>query len=661
MIIEQLVLHDFGVFRGRHEIDLAPSSSEKPVILIGALNGRGKTTALDAINLVLFGQRARLSNRRPKDSWDKYLRESINHRASGGALVGMRFSVDDVFGTRHYEIARSWEVVGKSVKEFFSVSVNGETDHVLADDWDEHIEGLLPLEVASLNFFDGEKIDKLADPSQSRSVLESAIRGLLGLGVLERLQADLKVYLRRKQSEAIGDEVPPEITGIEAEMEMLTSRAEALKQEMGGLTNKFETARMEISRIEADARAIGSDKWEQRAELENNYRELVSLRATLESELQSVAEGAAPLRLVFDLLGRTEQQMASDDRVHLAVILLGELERRDSAVLASLPTDAADLLRPLLEKDRRERSVLADSATVHDSTSEMRTFVSAAIRESQDIATGQVLADLGALDGRIVDVERKLMAVPSGDQLAPVLEELGRARAEANAVATQRDSVDLELEHIATALSRLEMNKSRIITALADEQRGAIEDKRSREYAAKALDTVGELMRSTVLRNLTKIECAVLERFHQLIGKSGLVTGVEIDPETLELSVRGAEGSVFPVERLSAGERQLLATSILWGLSTVAGRSIPLVIDTPLGRLDGDHRTNLIDHYFPHASPQVVILSTDTEFTPERYERMRHAIGREYTIEYDAGERASFFRPGYLEGDDDANQDDSDC
>jgi DNA sulfur modification protein DndD len=650
MIIRQLVLHDFGVFGGRHEIDLAPVSADKPVVLIGALNGRGKTTTLDAINLVLFGQRARLSNREPGASWDRYLRESINSRAPGGALVGMQFSIEDDFGVRAYDIARSWEVAGRSVREYFNVSVNGEVDHVLAEDWDEHIEGLLPLEVASLNFFDGEKIDKLADPTQSRSVVESAIRGLLGLGVLERLQADVKVYLRRKQGEAIGEEASAELDGIAAEIESLAARRAGLVQERGTLVNRIERSRMLLYDIERRARALGSDKWEQRVELEQSLRDLSSQRAVLETELQALAEGTSPLFLVRDLLERTGRQMLADEAVHTASVLVAELERRDAEVLAQLEGAVAAPVREILERDRAQRrTAAAAAASVHALASQVRPLVESARGEVEGTSTAAAtIGGLRDLDARINDVERRLMAVPTEDQLAPVLEELGRARAELDALAAQHDALDSEIDHITSVLERSEAAQSRMLEEEADKQKVALEERRSREYAQRALATVDELMRSTVARNLVRIEAAILARFRELIGKEGLVTGVSVDPSTLEIGVTTGDGEARPVARLSAGERQLLATAILWGLSTVAGRTIPLVIDTPLGRLDGEHRSNLIDRYFPHAAPQVVILSTDTEIIGERYERLKPAVGREYTIVFDPETAASGFRPGYL-------------
>jgi DNA sulfur modification protein DndD len=101
---------------------------------------------------------------------------------------------------------------------------------------------------------------------------------------------------------------------------------------------------------------------------------------------------------------------------------------------------------------------------------------------------------------------------------------------------------------------------------------------------------------------------------------------------------------------LSAGEKQLLAIAFLWGLARVSGRKLPVAIDTPLGRLDSSHRTNLVERYFPGASHQVILLSTDTEIGEVEIEQLRQqdAIAREYLLKYDSSERQTIIEPGYF-------------
>jgi len=175
-----------------------------------------------------------------------------------------------------------------------------------------------------------------------------------------------------------------------------------------------------------------------------------------------------------------------------------------------------------------------------------------------------------------------------------------------------------------------------------------MQDRRSREYAVKALETLTKLAQATVARNVAAIEASILESFRSLVGKSELITRVRLSPDTLEMVVDTAEGERQSIERLSAGERQLFAVAILWGLSRVAKREVPLVVDTPLGRLDNDHRKKLSTNYFPHASRQVIILSTDEEFDLVLRSTIEKYISREYLIEFDDAERASTIKSGYF-------------
>ena len=56
---------------------------------------------------------------------------------------------------------------------------------------------------------------------------------------------------------------------------------------------------------------------------------------------------------------------------------------------------------------------------------------------------------------------------------------------------------------------------------------------------------------------------------------------------------------LIPVNMLSAGEKQIYAISVLWALAKISGRALPMIIDTPLGRLDVHHRDQLVKTSFP--------------------------------------------------------------
>jgi DNA sulfur modification protein DndD len=73
-----------------------------------------------------------------------------------------------------------------------------------------------------------------------------------------------------------------------------------------------------------------------------------------------------------------------------------------------------------------------------------------------------------------------------------------------------------------------------------------------------------------------------------------------------------------------------------------------VIIDTPLGRLDSKHREKLREHYFPHASQQVIILSTDTEIDEDFYAKLERDISHSYQLEFDSVEKATVVNKGYF-------------
>ena len=169
-------------------------------------------------------------------------------------------------------------------------------------------------------------------------------------------------------------------------------------------------------------------------------------------------------------------------------------------------------------------------------------------------------------------------------------------------------------------------------------------------HSARVRTTLGAFRKAVIARHVRRIERLVLESYRQLLRKESLVTRLEIDPERFALTLYGRDGRALGADRLSAGERQLLAIALLWGLAKTSGRPLPTAIDTPLGRLDAGHRTHLVERYFPFASHQVLLFSTDEEIVGSHLEKLRPFIGRSYRLDYDDASGSTRIEEGYFDG-----------
>ena len=136
--------------------------------------------------------------------------------------------------------------------------------------------------------------------------------------------------------------------------------------------------------------------------------------------------------------------------------------------------------------------------------------------------------------------------------------------------------------------------------------------------------------------------------FEQLVAKVGLIGRIELDHDSLAFRYYGRNGDQIDSQRLSSGEKQLLVIAMLWALGICSKAQFPLIIDTPLARLDSQHRISLLENYFPKASEQVIILSTDQEITGDDYKRLKQYVGKEYTLIYDEDTMSTSIRPGYF-------------
>lgn len=138
--------------------------------------------------------------------------------------------------------------------------------------------------------------------------------------------------------------------------------------------------------------------------------------------------------------------------------------------------------------------------------------------------------------------------------------------------------------------------------------------------------------------------------YKKLANKKNLINKIVMESDSLAIKYLSEEGKEVTQDSLSAGEQQLMVISILWALAICSKKKLPVIIDTPLSRLDSLHRIALINTYFPNAGEQTIILSTDSEIDSTYYDLMKDNVGDEFTLKYDEKTKSTSIERGYLIG-----------
>lgn len=658
MILDKLVLENFGAYRGKHTIQLTPPSKKRPIILFGGLNGAGKTTLLDALQLVLYGKRARCSNR-GNTNYDEFLRQSVNRFAdpSCGARIELSFHQVNEGREQAYRVQRSWHTNGSGVRETVDVDVDGAYDRTVSDLWSEYAEEFVPSRLSPLFFFDGEKIESLADIENTADVLRNGIHSLLGLDIVNRLQDDLDVVANRKGKLLQVDTGRQEaIEAALAEVHILKSRRDEILQNSAGVQSQLDQCNYRLNQVNEKLQAEGGDLFRQKDLLESNRDLLQQELSAADADLRELGNGAAPLLLVGKLLARVQEQVREERQSLHAELLEETLRERDKLVLKSvndsgIPKDAYKTLAAFLAKDRRERTATRNQPRYlvldEDAAGLVQDLQSVTLHETRQ-KIRILLKRREDLEHSLTVIERKLATVPDPAAIAPYEQE--RSELERKKTGLEQTAAQFrdERQRLDNELSRKESTFNR----LQDEAiRRALEREdlaRINEHARHAQATLHVFRERVVESHLARIEMHIEESFRQLLRRQSLVASLRINRSTYAIELRDTQGNVVPPDRLSAGERQLLAVSLLWGLAKASRRALPAVIDTPLGRLDSSHRRHLVKRYFPAASHQVLLLSTDEEIRGEYLEALRPSVGRSYLLQYDEAAQSTEVVEGYF-------------
>ena len=651
MILNELSLTNFGIYKGEHTVDLTPKS-KKPIILFGAYNGSGKTTFLDALQLVLYGKAAKTSSR-GKGAYEEYLKSLINRDISPkiGAGLKLTFTTKQNGKKEIIEVSRNWfESSPSNIKEVCEIKRDGVFDVTSSERWHEFVEEFMPSEISELFFFDGEKIEGLADPLKSSAILRSGIYSLLGINAIESLAKSLTQIEKRKAVEIAKESGTISIETEEAMVKEINARKESIAQEIAGIKNQLDRLAIEIARAEEEMKVSGGNLLKNRQSLQESIGILKERGKGLTNELLELASGMAPLLLLSNQIAELKQELnkISAHNPKSAKIFEEELSafKRQINSLKEFSNANKESLFSLF--DSRLTQIITEISGFSVDIDDSQLPSSEELSDLKHLIQ-QKLKEFESLEGEIDAANKSLQAVPSEEKVVEIVKNLTEKQKEQSKLELKIEVLSEEMASINTRLERITKELTNKLAQIADLETSQIVNQRVLNHAQKAKHTLSQFKDEFISKHLSSLSDEISKCFQLLHRKSKFGLKFEINKDDFSLLIVKPSGEIIPAKSLSAGERQLLAVAILWALAKSSGKTLPTVIDTPLGRLDGPHRQKLISNYFPKAGSQVLIFSTDEEITSEHYESLKGHIAIEYNINYDESTESSVFSKGYFE------------
>jgi DNA sulfur modification protein DndD len=518
-------------------------------------------------------------------------------------------------------------------------------DDVDTELWPEFVRSMIPSGVAQLFFFDGEKIKRFAEEETEALALAESIKALLGLDLVERLQADLDVFSAKHARRTARERTARRLRELDTELEALNGEISKAQMNAASLADEHAKLEAEILKVEERLALNGEGFATRREDLRQEEANLSAELAATEKRARELLDGEAP----FLFCPRTGARLIRQLDIERAL--------REWKIGRVHALDSAKTIRARLTAPANRRGRVSDKASewVARVIGDVEKELAVPPENLRGVAIAHGLSELDqqrcvqilqvaapalarrfsldakrliALEGELRECRFRLNRLPETKELAPIVTELSALQERQARISLDRTLLDERIKALGNEILVRERDKRKIE---ADE---AAADKTSRRLvmAAQTREAAAEYLRRLTVAKTTELERQALDSFQHLSRKDDFVHRLRINPETYAVTLYDAKGEIIQKSSLSAGEKQIYAISLLWGLAKVSGRPLPMIIDTPLGRLDSYHRSNLVKNYFPAAAHQVILLSTDTEVDRAYYDELRPQTSRAFRL-----------------------------
>lgn len=691
MKISSIVLNNFRQYYGNVTIDLE-TNGNKNIILVGGKNGYGKTNFLISIVWCLYGDKITqvdegFKREIQKDSnYEKFRKQSLNwlSKDEGNSEFSIEIQFEEIDYPANLKVNDNRLLIkrvfnAQNIEETLSIlnTEGEELFHELDDKVNFINDYIIPLEAAKFVFFDAEKISSWAELStkDEGNVLNDALGKLLGLDLFENLKEDFYTYTNNLKKEGASANLREQIDNTEQAIKLNQGRIEDIELKSALNDNEIKELKESIKKYQVYLNQ-NSKKETSTINRETLFKEIILLKGKkelLEKQFNDLSE-IAPLAIlsgkIEEVIEQIELQNQSRADNETIVNVKSKLDNFTEQLFNKPPEpeDGSMSFKNKVFYSAKAQVLLNELFNISDSINEIDFELdlnnadkelilkaSQFLKQQSKELFESTISDFNTVQVSIADKEKQLKILDSDLEDELILE-----------IITQKDESERKKDKIIAENGALEIQKEKLVkdNISRNRQYGILLQKSSVNQiignkiseAKKYIDSLQTFIDNQKRSKKEALANKLLSELQKLMhkmqnGDSSFIKDSRIDilpdGKGLKVSILDSDGREIPKESFSTGEKQIYISCLIKAILNESIRNFPIFIDTPLGRLDHEHIENILNNYYPDLSSQVVLLATNNEITPRRYNSIISKVAKSYLIVND--NKKSNFKLGYFQ------------
>ncbi|MBE2189467.1 MAG: DNA sulfur modification protein DndD [Candidatus Kapabacteria bacterium] len=681
MKFSNIEINNFRQYYNSVNVDLE-TNDEKNIIIIGGRNGYGKTNFLLSIVWCLFGDKiSQIDENFKKEiqkekNYSSFMQQSINWTAKkeNKTKFSVSIKISDIelpelrtlnSNTDSILIKRTFDVA--SMNEALSI-IDVASNLEIFDDESDKInfinDYIIPIDAAKFVFFDAEKIAEIANLSikDEGSFINDALGKILGLDTYETLIEDIEYYINSLKKKGASKNLQEQIINNEKAIEISEDQINNLEEENAERLKEIDDLKKKIreydnlisqhskqgnSTFDRNAVLIEIDKLKAKeVELNERFNELSEIipLAILTGKLEEVKEH-------LDIQEKNELSQNSSkensDKIENFIELLFNKPPEPENSTMSLKDkmfyyEKAQALGSQIFKENGEYSELEFE---HDLNNSEKNLIADAINlvntQSKDLFE-TTIEEFNEIKVKLSDLNKTLSKVDADLEDELILEYSSKKEtADYNITEKNRQigENNQQITKLRSDIVRLNQQLVTLVKKVDINEQNKLKIQKSNQF----IDVLNQFLDEQKNKHKDSLEETILSELkilmHKLNSEPNQTKFIEDVKVTILASGQGMKITLFDQddneirkESLSSGEKQIYISCLIKAILKESVKNLPIFIDTPLGRLDEEHRDSITKKYYPALSEQVVLFSTNSEITPKRFKEISGNISKSYLL-----------------------------